>query len=83
MFVSTDKEYMLKEFDQITRKQMIVAFIFTGICASSSAEYIILRHKIESAGVLNMITEFAFVFVFIKVILYFYDNVFKRILTHS
>ena len=83
LFVSTDKEYMLKEFDQITRKQMIVAFIFTGICASSSAEYIILRHKIESAGVLNMITEFAFVFVFIKVILYFYDNVFKRILTHS
>ena len=74
---------MLKEFDQTTKKQMIVAFVFTGICAIFSAGYIILRHKIDLLGAINTITELAFVFVFIKVILYFYDNVFKRILTHS
>ncbi len=83
LFVGTDKEYMLKEYDHATKKQMILAFVFTGICASSSAEYMIIRHKVLSAGILNTIVELAFVFVFIKVILYFYDNVFKRILTHS
>lgn len=83
LFIGADKSYMLKEFDQTTKKQMIVAFVFTGICAIFSAGYIILRHKIDLLGAINTITELAFVFVFIKVILYFYDNVFKRILTHS
>ena len=83
LFVGTDKSYMLEEFDTESRKQAIVAFVFTGLCSSSYAEYMLIRHKALISGTLNTVMELAFVFVFIKLMLYFYDNVFTRILTHS
>ena len=83
LFVGTDKSYMLEELDTESRKQAIVAFVFTGLCSASYAEYMLIRHKALISGTLNTVMELAFVFVFIKLMLYFYDNVFKRILTHS
>ena len=83
LFVDASREALVEEFSRDTRKNLTYVLIFSVISAVAHCCYIAFRHLLPSTTLFNSIAEIAFMFAFIKVVLYLYDNVYKRIFTHT
>ena len=83
LFVDASREALVEEFSRDTKKNIIYVFIFSVIAAVSYCCYIAFRHVLPATTLFNSIAEIMFMFAFIKALLYLYDNVYKRIFTHT
>ena len=83
LFVDSSREALMEEYNAEKKKNIIYVSIFSVISAIAYACYIAFRHILPVTTLFNSIAEIAFMFAFIKSILYLYDNVYKRILAYA
>ncbi len=83
LFTGIDTEYCMQEFKRVTRKNSALTIVFALISVSAYISYILFRYIAEATTLINTIAEIAFIVIFIKAMLYLYDNVYKRVLIHS
>lgn len=74
---------LIREFDKNAKKYTIIALITAGVASINYVLYITLRYAATALTALNTISELVFVCFFIRAMLYYYDNVYKRIYVHS
>lgn len=79
----TGREALREDFKNQTKKNLIIVSVFSIVTAIAYSCYIFFRHMLEVTTLFNSIAEIAFIFAFIKVILYLYDSVYKRLHIHS
>ena len=80
LLAGTDKHFALNEFSKESVKQIIPVIVSSVVCAVSYVCYIAFRHMASVTTIINSVCEIIFVVLFIRAIVYFYDNVYKRLL---
>lgn len=83
LFVDASREVLIEEFNICAKQNIISVFIFSLITGVMYCCYIFFRHLLPVTTLFNSIAEIAFMFAFIKSILYLYDNVYKRLFIHA
>ncbi len=83
LFVDASREALMDEFKKDAKRNITYVVIFSIISAISYCCYILFRHLLPVTTLFNSIAEIAFMFAFIKAMLYLYDNVYKRIHSHA
>lgn len=83
LFVDASKDVLAEEYNGEAKKNIICVSAFAVLSAITYCCYIFFRHLLPVTTLFNSIAEIAFMFAFIKAILYLYDNVYKRILSHA
>lgn len=83
LFVDASREALREEFKKDTKRNVTYVLIFSIITAMVYCCYIFFRHLLPVTTLFNSIAEIAFIFAFIKAILYLYDNVYKRLYIHA
>jgi hypothetical protein len=83
LFTYASREALSEELKRDTKRNMTYLLIFSVITAIAYCCYIFFRHLLPITTLFNSIAEIAFMFAFIKAVLYLYDNVYKRLLIHS
>ncbi len=83
LFVDASREALKEEFNNDMKRNLIYVSLFSVISAVAYCCYIAFRHVLPVTTLFNSIAEIAFMFAFIKAMLYLYDNVYKRIFTHA
>lgn len=83
LLVESNKEQMIKEFNQGANKHVVLTIVFAGVSSICYVLYITTRYLFTAMTALNTISEIVLIVFFIKTVLYYYDNVFKRIYAHS
>ena len=79
LFVDASREALREEFKKDTKRNITHLIIFSIISGIVYCCYIFFRHLLPVTTLFNSIAEIAFIFAFVKAILYLYDNVYKRI----
>ncbi len=83
LFVDASREALREEFKKDTKRNISYLLIFSIISGIVYCCYIFFRHLLPVTTLFNSIAEIAFMFAFIKAILYLYDNVYKRLYAHA
>jgi len=83
LLVESNTAGMLKEYKNATKKNMIMTLVAAGITSVCYVLYITTRYLATIMTVVNTLGEIAFIFVFVRAMLYYYDNVYKRLYIHS
>ncbi|MBQ4511260.1 MAG: hypothetical protein II984_11095 [Clostridia bacterium] len=83
LFVDASREALREEFKKDTKRNITHLIIFSVISGIVYCCYIFFRHLLPVTTLFNSIAEIAFIFAFVKAMLYLYDNVYKRINTHA
>ena len=83
LFVDASREALREELKKDTKRNVTYVLIFSIITAIVYCCYIFFRHLLPVTTLFNSIAEIAFMFAFIKAILYLYDNVYKRLFVHA
>lgn len=83
LFVDVSREALIEEYKNDAKKNILYVVVFSIIAAVVYCCYILFRHLLPVTTLFNSIAELAFMFAFIKAMLYLYDNVYKRIFNHA
>ena len=83
LFTFASREALSEEFKRDTKRNMTYLLIFSVIAGLVYCCYIFFRHLLPITTLFNSIAEIAFMFAFIKAVLYLYDNVYKRLFIHA
>ncbi len=83
LLVDSNKEQMMDEFNKGAKRNTTITFILAGVSSVCYALYITTRYLFSAMTAVNTIAELALIVFTIKTMLYYYDNAFKRIYTHS
>ena len=83
LFVDASREALIEEFNKDTKRNVTSVFVFSVVAGIVYCCYIFFRHLLPVTTLFNSIAEIAFMFAFIKSILYLYDNVYKRLFIHA
>lgn len=83
LLVDSSKEQMISEFKKSANKNMIMTLVASGISSICYVLYITTRYLLTVMTAINTIAEIVLIVFLVKTLLYFYDNAFKRIYTHS
>lgn len=83
LLVDSNKEQMLNEFKKGAKKNMIATLVASGASSICYVLYITTRYLFTAMTALNTIAEVALIVFFVKAMLFYYDNAFKRIYSHS
>ncbi len=83
LLVDSNKEQLLNEFNQGAKKHTTLTLVFAGISSICYILYITTRYLFSAMTAFNTISEIILIVFFIKTVLFYYDNVFKRIYIHS
>ena len=83
LFADASREALRVELKKATKKNLTHLLVFSIISGITYCCYIFFRHLLPITTLFNSIAEIAFMFAFIKSLLYLYDNVYQRIYVHS
>lgn len=80
---NTGREALKEEFDNQRKRNLIYVLVSSVVAAISYCCYIYFRHVVKVTTLFNSIAEIVLVLVFLKSVLYLYDNVYKRLNNYS
>lgn len=83
LFIDAGREALMEEYKKDAKKNIIYVVVFAIISSVIYCCYMLFRHLLPVTTLFNSIAEIAFMFAFIKAMLYLYDNVYKRIFIHA
>lgn len=83
LFSHSDIDYYLKDFDKRAKKNTVITIVFAIINAIIYSLMVILKPYAEWMILLNNVCEVVLIISIIGSLLYFYDEVYKKILTFS
>ena len=83
VFIDASRDALKEEFELHAKSNLRRVFVFSLISAIAYCCYMFFRHLLPVTTLFNSIAEIMFMFVFIKAILYLYDNVYKRLYIHT
>ena len=83
LFVDASREAIAEEYKKDAKKNLAYVISFSIVSAIVYCCYIFFRHLLPVTTLFNSMAEIAFMFAFIKAMLYLYDNVYKRIFTYA